>query len=75
MQNDRTPQNQQLAAALDTRTKNPRVGLDTSPTVLFFNMLESLCRRNPVVVPRLFLINRQTADQSISRSVDQLLSC
>jgi len=26
MQNDRTPQNQQLAAALDTRTENPRVG-------------------------------------------------
>jgi hypothetical protein len=51
MQNDRTPQNQQLAAALDTRTKNPRVGSGFSLNILSFNMLESLCRRNPVVVP------------------------
>ena len=62
MQNDRTPQNQQLAAGHDYADEKSvcRVGqvgqvgrLGFSLTILSFDMLESLCHRNPVVVPYL----------------------
>jgi len=48
MQNDRRPQNQQLAAALDTRTKNPVVGLNA-----ITRFLSSMsCCRSPAVGAR-----------------------